>query len=453
MKHFEASGLWYPFDDPANAVGGTLKFDDKGLQLVLLGSFRQGWSPEAERYPIIHGVVGESPYGAFVTLIDSFRTGQQFNMVGATSERIRCQMAMVGNCHLPEEASRFESVELNFSYLTEWVGRGGLQSEWKLAEGKSNYVATYHKPDNVKFTFGEKTLTLGYTFKATESAHQKTLSEAARLVVEPVGDLTPATLGQDYVRTLQDLLSFATDRPNAVEEIAYLAEKDKRGITPKLNLIYDPIFQLKDKKKSLHSTDMLFTYADTSSIGINIFQKWLDFSQKHKAFCEVYFGHTYARPTYMDERFAKEVAAFTLLCSALGELSESTGHFLGAVEVAMKAHFAEGEREFLGHIIPTWSEVEMPIYLLRLLAENSDLMGQVIEDSPAFVRTVSDTLGFVERRMEGTRPPFQGDDLYYAIEKIKMLIKIVVLKELGFGHEDVKALVERNKQLIHLKTL
>src|SRR4051794_31946823 len=101
MKHFETSGLWYPYDDPNNAVGGTLKFDDKGLQLVLLGTFRQGWSPEAERYPVIHGVVGESPYGAFVTLIDNFRTAQKFNMVGATSEKIRCHLAMVGNFHLP----------------------------------------------------------------------------------------------------------------------------------------------------------------------------------------------------------------------------------------------------------------------------------------------------------------------------------------------------------------
>ena len=109
MRHFEASGLWYPFDDPANAVGGTLKFDDKGLHLFLLGSFRQGWSAQRERYPIIHGVVGQSPYGAFVTLIDNFRTGHQFNTVGATSEKITCNIATVGNCHLPAEATRFES--------------------------------------------------------------------------------------------------------------------------------------------------------------------------------------------------------------------------------------------------------------------------------------------------------------------------------------------------------
>ena len=452
MKHFEASGLWYPLDDPANAVGGTLTFDDDGLQLVLLGSFRQGWSPAAERYPIIHGVVGESPYGEFVTLIDNFRSGQQFNMVGATSERIRCRKAMVGNCHLPEGAPRFESVELDFSDLTEWVGLSGMKVEWRLDAGRT-YVATYYKPDNVKSAFGDKTLTLSFIFNASESAHKTILSEAARLVVGPVGALTPETLGLDHVRTLQDLLTFATDRPNGVDKIAYFAEKDERGNIPKLNLIYEPMFQLKEKRKSLHPISVLFSYADTQSLGINIFQNWINLFHKHSAFCEVYFGHIYARPKYLDERFAGMVRAFTLLCSTLGETSGSTGLFLEAVEAAMKAHFPEDEREFLGHIVPTWSEVMMPIHLHRLLVKNSDLMGQVIEDFPAFVRAVSDTLGFVERRVEGARPPLKGGGLYDAVEKLDMLIKVLVLKELGFDHDRVTALVERNTQLNHLKTV
>jgi ApeA N-terminal domain 1 len=450
MKHFEASGLWYPSDDPTNAVGGTLKFDDKGLQLVLLGNFRQGWSPEVERYPIIHGVVGESPYGAFVTLIDNFRTAQKFNMVGATSERISCHKAVVGNCHLSEGASRFKSVVLDFSYLTEWVGRGGMKVERRLDDGKT-YIATYHKPDDVEFKFGEHTLTLGFNFDANEGMYKTALSEAARLVVEPVGDLTPATLGQDHIRTLQNLLSFATGRPNGVEEITYLAETDERGISPRLNLIFDPIFRLQTKQDSLHPADMLFTYDDSQAIGVNIFQKWLDFSQKHRAFCEFYFGHTYVKPKYLDERFAKVVAAFTLLCSAFRDTSEKTRLFLHIVQAAMKDHFSEEEQEFLHHIIPSTSEVEMPIHLYRLLGENSNLMGKVIEDFPSFVREVSNTLDFIERRVEGVHPPLKGDDLYYAVEKINMLIEIVVLKELGFGQSAVNTLIERNTQLNYLK--
>ncbi|HWE38784.1 MAG TPA: hypothetical protein VG406_19705, partial [Isosphaeraceae bacterium] len=214
MKYFEASGLWYPSDDPANAVGGTLKFNVTGLQLFLLGSFRQGWSPRPEPYPFIYGVVGDSPYGTFVTLIDCFRTGQKFNSVGATSESIRCNRAVVGNCHLPEEGSRFGSLELDFSYLNEWVGPGGIKIEERPISKDDTYLVSYKKPNITDFTFGDKSVILGFNFKSKEDIHKVSLSEEARLVVQPVGELKPAALGQDSIQNLQNLLSLATDRPN-----------------------------------------------------------------------------------------------------------------------------------------------------------------------------------------------------------------------------------------------
>lgn len=452
MMHFEASGLWYPSDDSSNAVGGTLKFNDEGLHLFLLGSFRQGWSPGTVHYPIIHGVLGESPYGPFATLIDSFRNQSKFNMVGVTSEKILCQKAVVGNFHFQEGPTHLQSLGLDFSYLSEWVGFGGMKVERGLVNGKT-YIATFNKPDDVEFSFGKKTLTLGFNFDASESSHRTTLTEAARLVTQPVGDLTPVTLGEDDIRLLQDLLSFATDRPNAVEEIAYRAEKDERGITPKLNLIYDPIFRLVGEKEFLHSFDMVFCYSDTQAAGFDIFQRWYDLAKKYQKFITVYFSSIYAKPKFLEDRFEKVLLAFTLLCETLKGSSEKARLFLDDTEKAMKAHFPDDERIFLGHVLPIGSEIEMPLHMLTLLNENSDLMSQVIDNFPCFVKSVSDTLYFIHRRVEGTRPSLQRGELFYAMEKINMLIKIIILKELGFGEDAVKTLVARNNRLNHLKTV
>ena len=452
MKHFEASGLWYPSDDPDNAVGGTLKFDDDGLYLVLLGSFRPGWSPEAERYPLVHGVVGDCPYGSFVTLIDSFRTTQKFNMVGATSEKLYCHQAAIGNFHLSDNPITMESLELDFSYLTDWAGRSGIKVDRRLNETVT-YIATYQKPENVTFKFADKTLTLGYHFNASQSLHQVTFSEAARLMIEPVDDISPKTVGRDHVRRLQDLLSFATDTPNEIEEIRYENAVDVHGEKSEFHLIFKPTFRLKTKKDSRHWMDMLFTLPECQSSGIDIFQRWLDFSDKRKDFCEVYFGHTYSIPSFLDDQFKKMVLALTLLCSTRQEMTEKTRRFLKTVEAAMKTQFDEDERAFLGHLIPIWGEVEMPIHLHQLLRENLDVTGRVIDDLPAFIRAISDTLNFVDRRERGDRPPLQGRDLHHAVEKIKLLIKIVVLKELGFGEDKVKTLIDKYLRLVAFRTM
>jgi len=452
MKHFEARGLWYPTDDKENAVGGTLTFDKDGLHLVLLGSFRQGWSTDVERYPIIHGVVDNSPYGAYATMIDCFRSNTNFNMAGVTSERIYCKKGVVGNFYLPEGTTYFESLELDYTYLTEWVEYGGMTVERKLATDNT-YTVTYRKPNDVEFPFGLRSLTLGFQFNASDSTHKKTLTEGARLLIEPMGELTPETLGLDHIRTIQDLISFATDTPNAVEEIAYRGEKDELGIRPRGNLIYDAIFRLEDRKKSFHSIDMLFTYKDCFLCGINIFQKWSEFVEKHREFTFVYFGNIYAKPRYLVDRFARVMAAFTLLSSNLGTSSDRAIGFLSDAEAALAAHYADDERVFLGHILPNASKVEMPLKLLGLLRENADLMSGVIADIPIFVRSVSDTLSSIERRAVGVRPALEDGDIHYAIEKMRMLIKILILKELGFNDESVKVLIERNQKLNLLRTV
>jgi len=453
MRHFEASGLWYPSNDPSNAVGGTLKFDRQGLRLSLLGAFREGWSSELEDYPVIQGVVGNSPYGSFVTLVDSFMTSQKINMVRVTSAEIRSHFAVLGDFHLPNGPVRFEKLTLSYSYLKEWVGRGGLEFDHKRTGDGLRFVAAYTKPKNVVFLFEGGTLTLGFNCKSSVSTHQSSFAEDAAIIIEPVGNLTAEALVPNHVRTIQDLLTFATDTPNAVEEISFLGEKDERGLEPKASLVYEPIFSLEDKRKSLHASDMLFTYADSQDIGLNIFQGWLDFSRKHRVFCDVHFGYTYSEPRYADDRLSKALAAFTLLCSNLAPRLDKTIDFLVDVRSAMKARFSEEERVFIECLIPTGPEVEMPILLLKLMGENSELMGQLIEDFHAFVLSVIDTLDFFERRVEGPRPPLQGGDLHYAAEKIKMLMKIIVLRELGFNEDAVKMLIERNKLFSHLKTV
>ena len=95
----------------------------------------------------------------------------------------------------------------------------------------------------------------------------------------------------------------------------------------------------------------------------------------------------------------------------------------------------------------------MPYHLLRLLRENADTMGPFIEDMPGFVRSVSNTLGFFGRRSEEAHPHIQGEKLLHAMLKIRLLVKIVVLKELGFAEEAVKSLVGRNNRINFLRTV
>ena len=169
----------------------------------------------------------------------------------------------------------------------------------------------------------------------------------------------------------------------------------------------------------------------------------------------MYFASLYAPPRYLDEKFLRLMSAFTLLTTSLSEVSQRTTLFLEDLNKLSASHFTEEERALLEHVMPTGPEIEMLFHLLRLLEEHRPLMGQIVgDDLSGFVRSVSNTLTFVERRaaVDGS-PPIQGDDLHYAMQKIRMLIKIVMLKELGFDEERVSKFVERNKHFVHMRGL
>ena len=50
-------------------------------------------------------------------------------------------------------------------------------------------------------------------------------------------------------------------------------------------------------------------------------------------------------------------------------------------------------------------------------------------------------------------PHIRGEKLLHAMLKIRLLVKIVVLKELGFAEEAVKSLVGRNNRINFLRTV
>jgi ApeA N-terminal domain 1 len=453
MRYFTASGLWFLGDDPKNRVAGTLHYSRQGLYLKLLGVFRGGWRPQVEPYPLIQGVVSKNPFGEYVTLIDCFTERTTLNSAGLGLETVYCNRGIFGDSHLPTDYDEFEALDITISYLTDWFGHGGIISGGDVG---SVFDIRYRMNEPVRFPIGDKVLSLGMAVKSGITPHKYILTEETHIGIRPLSQLTAEHLHGEYVRPLQDLLSFATDTPNAVETFTLQGEKVVHGKVAwnrRYRPIDRPIFQLKKKPDLLTPDRMLFTFDEAQTAGLNIFEEWFEFKKRYDSFCTVYFALLYAPPKYLDEKFLRLMSAFTILAGSYGEISSRTGEFLEGIGTLAGRLFNDEERALLGFAIPTGAEIEMPFSLLRLLEEHRPLMGQLIgDDFPGFVRSLSSTLAFVERRTAvDARQPLQDVALYDAMEKIRILIKIVVLKELGFGEESISKFLERNRQFVQLK--
>ena len=168
-----------------NAVGGKLHYDSEGLNLKLMGSFREGWSAGAERLPTIRGVVDEGPYGTFVTLFECLRTHSHISIPGITFETIRCGKATIGSTHLPDGPLHFETLEVFLSYLNDWVGRTGIAFE--VLEG-TGYSVDYKHPETLSFPFGDRTVSLEPWLKTSRGMNRVSFNEETLIRIAPIGE-------------------------------------------------------------------------------------------------------------------------------------------------------------------------------------------------------------------------------------------------------------------------
>lgn len=453
MKLFKASGLWFRADEPENQVAGTLRFSESGLQLKLLGGFRGGWSPDVQAYGIIQGVVGDSPYGEFVSLYDCFQTGKSLRSQGIGSETIRCRRAYMGDDYLFEEDAEIRSISLKTSFLYDW-SRAKDVNELKLIQAPWNEVGVQDTfPEPVRFDIDDAVVSVGVGYTIHRGSRESGITASSSIGITPRTPLKAKAIPGKFIRRLCDLLSFATDRPNAVEEVT-LTQTEGTKVSKGHHLIYDRIFRLKDERSGLYEGDMLFSLSEAIDAGLNIFQRWLDFTNKNANFCTVYFASLYAQPRYLDEKFQRLISAFTLLCGPLLEATPQTIQFVEDISRTFNRSFTDEDRLLLYHLLPTPPKVQMTLDMRRLLEEHARLMGQVIGDFDEFVVAVSTTLRYIETREEPQgHPRFEGAELYYAMQKIRVLIKILVLGQLGFDGSRIASFIERNKDFLHMKAL
>ena len=455
MKRFKVDGLWSTTREGKNTVPGFLRNRSSGLSLHLLGSFKEGWTPNAlGTYEKLYGVIGQGLEGIYATLFDCVTESTMVSSSSVRSEKLRCSRAVIGDDLAPEEPLKFDSLEYDFTYLDNWVGKSHVATEFPLGQGKEASVR-YTQPAPIEFPVDDFNIRIGFTANLVRSLSEATIREKSQVAIEPIEEGLAEEASVRHLSPLQNLLTFATDAPNEVDRALLQGGRISYGnfdVPKRFHLYYTPVFRLRGLKEKLHPADMLFNLEDVIHVGMNIFQNWYDFVRSHGSFVDIYFAHIYSPAKFISYRFRDVMTAFRLLCTPSLEVPERTKSFLRAIDEAAAAHFDDPEREWLGQALPIADEVEMPFRLMRSLQQNGDVMSLLIDDFHEFVRVICRTLEYVERRAsEPSGLILQGGHLYHAIEKVRWLIKLMVLRELGFDDEALKGLAQRNKNFTFLR--
>ena len=402
-------------------VAGELRFSaEAGARLSLAGAMGEVPTYLAvKEIPVILGLVWDCPLGSVVTLRDCRLSGLNVASRGIAREEYWAGLLLV-NEHLErEEDFSFSQVSVGFSGLPSWADAlRGLRQKQIPPEGNSRggFEVQWFSPEPVAGEIPGGHLVLGVGAEIHGGRRQYSIKENVRMNISCEEPRSCKDLVAKYVYPLQNLMTLATDHPNAVTELT-VGRPDSRE---DIRVLMATLFHDAEVATDLFSHKMLFSLGDIGDQAIEAVAKWISISERLKDACEVYFGIQYMPSSFLDVKFQKTHQSLELYQRRRRQMKGTSDR-----------HDDIPSGDFVAELFEEHRVVMAPLFggdiprAIREVAELRDYL--VLRDSPL-----------------GDKPTY-GPDLFWLTQKLMILMKACLLSELGISEEDQIAFFQRNQ--------
>lgn len=452
MEPFESQGHWW-IPDRRERCAGTLRCNESGeLHLHLFGALTDGDHTVGNSLAAVYGEVVDlagvdrtAPKGHFVTLLHSFVSNQRHGSSGPSTQTLFAHRAFFGDSLLPANGERIARANLHFSGLAGWAS-----DITGITRGADPHVSrSWVRPEAIPIRFPKGVLRLGAGVSAPGVARRWVLEESLGFNLTYHSPVTDSELSKD-VWALQNFLTFATDRPNALTRLE-VYEGSEEDRTP-LTVIGPHVFDDASAAEGVMAHELLFGHAEVGNRFEDVVRRWFELSARHSAAFAIYFGLKYNPPRYSDLRFQLMGQALSLYHT--GGRADGTGHRPTNV---LPYNFAD----MLGPLVRDELVRTHPLVVLanalRTLTHQYavvfDPLIQAHDDKSRvpFLEMATRTFQYVIGRESGAPEGPKGTTYHWLMELLGFLWKIALLDELGFTTEEQQKLFARNRLYQHIR--
>ena len=452
---FDCQGVWWlPGEGERPGTAGRLRFaPESGLTLELIGVLGKppGFSGGSSKYPVIYGAVKGLELGTFVTLVDSFQVAFSMASPGLSTETIRASEAYIGDHLQAEQPIRFRGAEISTSYLSSWMTDSGItltgssdaQSVWDIKyEQQSSHVAHAEGHE----------ISIHVTANVSRSIRSISLTENVAWRVKSSREASPELLNREVVHPLQNLITFATDRANAITRYRFLSE-DPESAAGDVLFLYKPVYADRSGDKWLFDHDILFSFADIKTFFDPLVAAWFRLYRELRPVFDVYFSSIYGASSYVERRFLTILETIRLF----GEVRYASAQQLLTTEMDRLTALlpnvsAEVKAELRSYVHP--QEEQLFRAGLTSLLEDVESRVPLLLGQPN-IRLVDEALSIwrqITHRARGNEK-LSGAVIHWSTQRLAYLFKAAILLELGFSSQKIDQVFRRNRQIVHLRSL
>lgn len=458
----EINGYWWLPETPNEQISGVLSFSPgEPILLKLMGTLSEKDGLTTTRRDFINPLIiyGMSLRGELVTLEGCTQIEGTAGLIGISTTSFTGRFVYIGVHFTSEKLGKFKGVSIRFQDLDEWFCKSAFKTQNLSAE---SVTVTYNQPAPIK------TIVEGYHIdfvvvgpnSSEDYFTHVNLSQKACINIwseteKDISEFMP------LIRHIQNFLTLAMSSPTYVTEIIGSTESAKEE-DPAL---YYPIkiyylatsWKLNHSKK--HYFEMMFTLPTVEEQIEKILAKWLSNAEIIKPVYDLYFSTLYNSSIYQEFQFLSLAQAVeTYHRQVYGGKYQSNDVFLnGLYKVLVAAIPGDVNDDFRSSLkggkLRYANEYSLRKRLLELgkhIAAN-DLELNFLYDEEhrgLFAENVTNTRNYFTHypdELKGIAAK-GGDDLRDLIRKLRLIIQICFLEQLGFPFDKIKDIFKKKPE-------
>ncbi|KTS81527.1 hypothetical protein NS115_15580, partial [Paenibacillus jamilae] len=254
----ELMGEWWLPDNPDSKLYGTLKYDQKKIELIIMGQLKktEGFSSKVDNS--VEVIQGFTTNGKRVSLIDCIRVGHKFNIPGTFTEKYSPELLFIGTHFNTKENIAFTSVKISYQNLEQWLSPSSYAVSYN--DDEKSMIIEYSLPKSIKANFKDVEISFEYNAESRGNSYNNfSIQQTAWIKFSRIGQGISYLYMHELIDNFSNLLSICATRYISPAKIIVSTEEDK-----KIELIY--ISENNEVlNEDLKSHDFIFRYVDIES--------------------------------------------------------------------------------------------------------------------------------------------------------------------------------------------
>ncbi|NJE11887.1 HEPN domain-containing protein [Thermococcus sp. LS2] len=455
MSDLEYKGVWWLPDRPEVKVPGTLKLTpNRGAVLDLLGYFKDIRDIKNIMNLSHHEIIlGKTSDGRDITLHKCIETNKTLRFPGFSTSSFYVENIFVGAHFFEEEDLKFKKLLVRYRYLDEWANISGFQFQYgELRE--TEFVIRYKCPDPINVRLDEDWI-ISLEFQTKYPTYSIVQKEACISQMTYVGiassDKRSFNEYLKMVSLIQDFLSLGVGK--SVYPLTTI------GITiegTKVEVFYPIVGAHNTTADTVVPPKMPFTFKDISSRFEVVLRNWFKKAELLEPVYNLYFGTLHNPHTYLEHQFLSMVQAVESYHRRVydgkylpeEEYEELYKVLVGAIPDDTKRDLKERLKAYLKY----GNEFSLRKRLKQIINQYKDILDEYLEDRNKFIEDVVITRNYLTHYDKELKERAAKDvELYYLTQKLRLLVMICLLAELGFDSNEIKNIVQRSAEYLNIR--